>query len=203
MKQVYCLILGLVLLFGLGCALGPKEVLIDSFESEINSETVDFGASENSSITVDAAKDITVCGEQSLKITYDLRPGGYMWVARGWGLDVSGAALWEVEPQAVNWRRYKSISLSMYGRNSGGVIAFDLKDSGGEIWRFLLDDDFEGWREIICPLAEFFPRGDWQPEGAERNEILDFPIMSFQFEPRLPGGGVYYFDCLKVVKTKK
>ena len=78
--------------------------------------------------------------------------------------------------------------------------AFDIKDKGQEVWRFLLDDDFTGWKEIACSLKEFFPRKDWQPETAERNEVLDFPIMSFQFEPRLPGKGTYYFDCLKLVK---
>lgn len=203
MRYFSSLVLGLLVFLALACSPGPAQVLIDSFESEISSETVDYGASENSSISVDAAKDIKVCGEQSLKITYDLRPSGYMWIARGYGLDVKGAAVWEVEPKNISWKRYKAISLSMHGRNSGGVIALDIKDSGGEMWRFLLDDDFEGWKEIICPLAEFFPRGDWQPETAERNEILDFPIMAFQFEPRLPGAGVYYFDCLKVVKAKK
>jgi hypothetical protein len=90
----------------------------------------------------------------------------------------------------------------MYGSNSSGVIAFDLKDKGGELWRFLIDDDFSGWKEVVCPLKEFFPRGDWQPETAERNEKLDFPVTSFQFEPRLPGKGAYYFDCVKLTYIK-
>ncbi len=70
------------------------------------------------------------------------------------------------------------------------------------MWRFLLDDDFEGWKEIICPFEQFFVRGDWQPEEAIKNEIIDFPVMAFQLEPRLPGKSAYYFDCLKVIKYK-
>lgn len=184
----------------LACAPGPKEVLIDSFEGQISPETVDYGSSENSSLMVSVDKSRPVCGEQALKITYNLVPSGYMWIARGCGLDVKGAADWIVSPDEINWRSYKAISLQVYGNNSGGVIAFDIKDKGGELWRFIIDDDFSGWKEVICPLAEFFPRGDWQPQTAQRNEELDFPIMSYQFEPKLPGEGIYYFDCIKVIK---
>ena len=203
MRYFYFLILGLAVFFAVSCAFGPKEVLLDSFEGVISNETVDYGASDNSLVTVGADTTVKVCGEQSLKILYDLKPSGYMWIARGFGLDVSGAALWEVAPQDIKWKNYKSLSLSMYGNNSGGVVAFDIKDKGGEIFRFLLDDDFSGWKEIICPFDQFFVRTDWQPETAERNKAIDFPVMSFQFEPRLPGIGAYYFDCIKLVKAKK
>ena len=37
----------------------------------------------------------------------------------------------------------------------------------------------------------------------EKNEVMDFPIMSFQFEPRLYGKGLYYFDCIKLIRVKK
>lgn len=125
-----------------------------------------------------------------------------MWMARGFNLDVKGANAWEIKPEDIFWSRYNAISISMYGANTGGVIAFDIKDAQGELWRFLLEDDFDGWREVICPFKHFFDRQDWQPDDAEVNGVLDFPIVSFQFEPRLPGEGVYYFDCVKVIKTK-
>ncbi|MFA6280980.1 MAG: carbohydrate binding domain-containing protein [Candidatus Omnitrophota bacterium] len=185
-----------------GCDNAPKEVVIDSFEGPLTKETVDYGAAEGSSVKVAADTNIKICDAQSLKIEYDLKPSGYMWVARGYNLDVKGAAAWSVKPQDVKWRSYHAVSMQIYGSNSGGVIAFDLKDSGGEIWRFIIDDDFTGWKEVICPLKEFFPRKDWQPDTADKNEIMNFPIMSFQFEPRLPGKGTYYFDCIKVIKKK-
>ncbi len=203
MRRFYGLVLGLLLFFALACKQGPEEVVIDCFDGLINSETVDFGSSEDSSVSVEADKEVKVCGEQSLRIAYDLKPSGYMWIARGYGLDVKGAAQWRVEPGSIDWKRFNAIGLVMYGSNSGGVIAFDIKDAGGEMWRFLLDDDFEGWKDIICPLKQFFVRGDWQPETAERNELLDFPIMSFQFEPRLPGKGSYYFDYIRVLRIKQ
>jgi hypothetical protein len=198
MSKIQVLLLVVFSLFAANCARGPEEILLDDFEGPITPETVDFGAAQGSSLKVEAEQEIKVCGQQSLKLDYVLKPSGYMWVARGYGLDVEGASEWNLEPKAIPWRRYKTISLQMYGSNSGGVIAFDIKDSGGELWRFILDDDFTGWKEINCRFDLFFPRKDWQPDTAEKNETLDFPIMSFQFEPRLPGKGIYYFDCLKL-----
>lgn len=201
MKYAAALLLGLFILWA-GCKPAPQEVLLDSFEGLLGPETVDFGASEKSSLKVEASNAEKVCGEQALKFEYDLKPSGYMWVARGYNIDVRGAGAWLILPQDVAWQKYDTLSVYMYGSNSGGVVAFDFKDSGGEMWRFLLDDDFSGWKEINCPFEQFFVRSDWQPENATRNEILDFPIMSFQFEPRLPGKGVYYFDCIKVKRLK-
>lgn len=194
------LFFSLVLTFSfLGCSRPQKELLIDSFEGELSHNTVDYGTSEGSSLTVGPSKELKVCGEQSLKLDYNLKPSGYMWVARGFNLDVEGAARWLVPPEDIDWSAYNAFSIYMYGSNSQGIIAFDIKDAGGEMWRFLLEDDFEGWKEIVCPFNQFFVRKDWQPQDAERNEILDFPIMSFQFEPRFPPQGTYLFDCVKLV----
>jgi len=200
--RFFPLFISLFLIFSSNCAKGPSELLLDSFEGRINKETVDFGSSENSSLKVTASRDIKACGEQSLKLDYQLNPSGYMWVARGYGLDIEGAAQWLIEPEDINWAEYNAFSLSMYGHDSRGVIAFDLKDSGGELWRFFLDDDTSGWKEVVCPFTEFFPRGDWQPEGSDGNQVLDLPIVSFQLEPRIMGRGVYYFDCIKLIRIK-
>lgn len=195
-----CLILLAAMFIFAGCAKVEQEVLLDSFEGELNSETVDFGAADGSAIEVTAEKGYKTDGEQSLKLAYDLKPSGYMWAARGFNLDVKGAARWIVKPEEVKWKKYKALSFSMYGHKDGGMVAFDIKDAGGEIWRFLLDGKFEGWQEMSCPLAEFFARNDWQPQDADKNGTLDFPIMSFQFEPRLPGQVTYYFDEMKVIR---
>ena len=202
MKQAGYFSLCLIVLFLVGCSQSPKEVLLDSFEGALNKGTVDFGSAQGSLVQVFADKDKKICGEQSIKIKYNLKPSGYMWVSRGYNLDVEGAARWLVNPIDIKWSKYNSVSVQMYGSNSNGVIALDLKDKGGEIWRFLIDDDFSGWKEIICPIVEFFPRSDWQPDTAEKNEILDFPIMSFQFEPRIFGEQEFYFDCFKLVNLK-
>lgn len=204
MKSIHFLITGFLFISIMGCSSAPVEdLMIDSFEGEINKQTVDYGASDGSSVNVTADKQLKACGEQSLKIEYVLKTSGYMWIARGYNLDVKGAAQWLIEPQKINWKKYNAISLQMYGSNSGSVAAFDIKDAKGEVWRFIVDDDFSGWKEIICPFSGFFVRKDWQPDAAEKNEAMDFPIMSFQFEPRLPGKGTFYFDCIKLVKVKK
>jgi hypothetical protein len=187
----------------ISCAQPPSELMLDSFEGPLTKETVDYGAAEGSSVKVEADTNIKVCDAQAMKIEYELKPSGYMWIARGYNLDVKGAAKWLLEPKDIKWKQYNAISIQMYGEGAGGVVAFDIKDAKGEIWRFIIDDDFTGWKEITCPFKDFFVRKDWQPDSAEKNEILDFPIMSFQFEPRLPGKGLYLFDCVKLIKVKK
>ena len=203
MKKYGYFVAGLALLFFYSCAQGPEELVLDSFEGEISSATVDYGTSEGSSLEVKASQDRKIDGSQSLKVEYILKPSGYMWVARGYNLDVEGAGVWSVVPEEVPWNLYNTISVYMYGRNTDGIIAFDIKDAGGELWRFILDDNFSGWKEMVCPFSQFFVRTDWQPQSADYNKVLDFPIMSFQFEPRMPGGGVFYFDSVKLLHLKK
>jgi len=202
MKRLH-VFLGVLSLLLLSCSPAPKQLVIDSFEGELTKETVDFGAGEGSVLRVSADKTLKVCGEQSVKLDYRLGRSSYMWVARGYDLDVKGAAQWLLKPQEIKWAKYNAVSFYMYGRNSQAVFAFDLKDRGGELWRFIVDDDFQGWKQIICPFANFFPRSDWQPQTAAVNEVLDFPIMSFQFEPRLPGRGICNFDCVQLLRVKK
>ena len=202
-KNIFLAIVFSLIVSFVSCSNAPIEVMIDSFEGVIDKETVDYGTAEGSFLKVEADTGNKICDAQSLKVEYELNPSGYMWIARGYGLDVKGAAKWLIEPQNIKWRAYNAISLQMYGSNSGGVIAFDIKDKGGEIFRYIIDDDFTGWKEIVCPLKNFFARTDWQPDSAVKNEILDFPVMSFQFEPRHPGKGIYYFDCVKLIRVKK
>lgn len=203
MKRFYLFLVILLVFSSLSCAKVPDEILIDSFEGELNHETVDFGSSMGSTIKIEAEKQLKVCGEQSLKLEYLLDRDGYMWAARGYNVDVKGAGKWLKKPQAIKWRSFDAFSLYMYGSNSGGIINFDIKDAGNEMWRFVLKDNFEGWREIISPFSSFFLREDWQPQNAERNKVLDFPVMAFQFEPRLKSSGIYYFDCVKVIKSEE
>ena len=65
MKGVLSLsVLGLFVLF-CGCQPQP-DLVLDSFEGEITSKTVDFGSAEGSSVDVKASSEINLCGEQSL-----------------------------------------------------------------------------------------------------------------------------------------
>lgn len=188
MKKRFVL-LSVVLFFasvGMLYAQEKNVLVLDGFEGEIVSDpkgTIDAGAGNGSTIEVSADKDQKYSGEQSLKIVYDAVSGGYMWVARGYNLDVKGAAQWNVAPESVDWPKYKAITFYMNGSNSGANIAFDVKDASKEMFRFMIKDDFTGWKKIVCSFDQFFPRGDWQPSDADTNAVLDFPIKSFQFEP--------------------
>jgi len=179
-----------------------NELVIDSFEVEISGGpegTLDFGAGNGSSVEVTAATDIKNSGNQAIKVTYDAVSGGYMWVARGFSLDSKNAG-WLVKPEAIDWKEYSAISFYMYGSDSKARIAFDLKDNGNEMWRFLLEDNFKGWKRIVCPFNEFFARGDWQPDSSDKNATMDFPLKSYQFEVLPPAKGALYFDDVKLVK---
>jgi beta-glucosidase len=175
---------------------GP--LMLDSFENELTKQTVDFGSSADSVVEV-VASDRSVCGDQSLQLNYDLGESGYMYVARGYGLDAI-KALWEgPPPDDVDWTQYTGVSLQVYG-NATGQIAVDVKDSGNELHRVMITDDFEGWQEVVIPFGEFKAREDWQPNIADRNQSLDFPIQSFQFEHKTPGKGTVLFDCVQAVR---
>ena len=184
------------------CFAQGSSLLLDDFQGPISAGpegTVDFGAGGGSSVEVSAASDIKYSGNQSIKVVYDAVSGGYMWVARGFGLDAKNAA-WLLKPEEIKWAEYNSISFYMYGSSSKAWIAFDIKDNGNEIWRFLVEDNFTGFKQIICPFKDFFPRDDWQPDNADKNTVIDFPIKSFQFEPRPPAKGTLYFDCVELNK---
>ncbi|MFH1678989.1 MAG: carbohydrate binding domain-containing protein [Candidatus Omnitrophota bacterium] len=197
------LVISLFCVFSFVQAQEPGGLLIDSFEGIIKGGidgTVDFGAGNGSSVDVSASTDIKYCGEQAIKVAYNAASGGYIWIGRGYGLDAAGAGAWEVLPNDINWPEYSAISFYMYGQNSSRFIAFDIKDAGSEMWRFMVQDNFSGWKQVVCSFPEFYARGDWQPSTADKNANLDFPLKSFQFEPRPEGQGVLYFDCVELIK---
>ena len=184
------------------CLAEGDNLLLDDFEISVSNGpegTVDFGSGNGSTVVVTAATDVKNTGNQALKVVYDAVPGGYIYVARGTGLDAKNAN-WKINPADVKWEDYSAISFYLYGADSKAKIAFDIKDNGGEIWRFMLEDNFKGWKQIICRLDKFMVRDDWQPENADKNGQLDFPIKIFQFEPLPESKGTLYFDTVELVK---
>ena len=198
------IILVSALVFGLATFAFAQEsnLLLDDFEIGVvggPEGTVDFGAGNGSSVEVASAADTKYWNDLSLKVTYDAVTGGYIYIARGYGLDAKKAG-WNVKPETIKWDDYKAIAFYMYGRDSKERIAFDLKDNGGELWRFVSEDNFKGWKEVICPFQGFVARTDWQPEIANKNGVIDFPLQSYQFEPLPPAKGVLYFDKVELIK---
>jgi len=202
MRKIAYLCLTLFLSTASLCCAQEKGLLIDDFEGVISGGpdgTVDCGAGNGSTVEVAAAIDIAHSGKQSIKVTFDAVQDGYIWIARGFGLDAKNTA-WLVKPEDIKWAEYKAFAFYVYGNESKTKIAFDVKDSGNEIWRFMFEDNFKGWKQIVCPFGEFFARGDWQPDNADKNAVMDFPVKSFQFEPRSVAKGVLYFDDVELVK---
>jgi hypothetical protein len=200
MKTLGCLVFVFALAIAGICFAQDEGLLLDDFEGTISGGpdgTVDFGAGGGSSVDVTAATDIKYSGQQSLKVTFDAVAGGYMWVARGFGLDAKNTA-WLVKPEDIDWKKYKAFSFYVYGSDSKTNIAFDVKDSGNEILRFLFQDNFKGWKKISAPFNEFSARTDWQPDNADKNGNLDFPVKSYQFEPRPEAKGTLYFDRVEL-----
>lgn len=180
-----------------------NEILLDDFEGVISvgeGGTVDFGSGGGSTVEVSGSKETKYHGEQALEIKFDAISGGYMWVARGYDLDVKGAAAWLIEPKDIDFGKFNAISFYVYGANTGTQIAVDLVDNGYEYWRYLIDDNFTEWKEFVITFGDFFARGDWQPEKADKNAELNFPIKVFQFEPRPIGRGIIYVDYVRLVK---
>lgn len=198
-NKLLCLIAIFFLCCGISCAQAGKVLVLDDFEGDIiQGQTIDAGAGSGSSIEVSGDKMIKECGEQSFKITYDAVAGGYMWAARGFGLDVKGAAQWSAKPEQVDWSKYGALSFYMKGSALKARMAFDVKDAGGEIFRFMVTDDSDSWKLVICPFDQFFARGDWQPDNAEKNGTLDFPIKSFQFEMIAVSKGTVNIDEVRL-----
>jgi len=195
-------ILAAVFFFQSGALKANESLLIDNLEITVTGGTqgtVDFGSGGDSSVEVSSESSIKNQGDQSVKVVYDAVDGGYIWIARGTGLDASNAD-WTTEVKDIDWDKYNAISVYVYGENSGSSIAFDLKDSGSEMWRYIITDDFDGWKQIVFPFDQFYARSDWQPASADNNSQMDFPVKSYQFEPLAPGKGIFYFDQVELLK---
>jgi hypothetical protein len=179
-----------------------QALLIDDFEGVISGGpdgTVDFGSGGGSSVEVTAASEIKQSGAQVLKVNFYAVDGGHMWVARGFGLDARNSA-WLVKPEDIKWKSYSAISFYMFGNDSKADLAFDIKDSGNEIWLYMINDNFKGWKQVVCKFSDFVCRTDWQPDNADKNSRLDFPVKSYQWELRPVAQQVFYFDEVKLLK---
>lgn len=181
---------------GAGNADDSRNVLVlDDFEGEITAgRTIDAASGNGSTVVVAADDTQKTSGEQSLKISYDAVPGGYIRVARGYGLDAEDAGRWLAEPVDINWDSYGAISFSFLGSATGAKIAFDVQDANNEAFRFIITDDSRTWKTVVCTFDNFLSRDDWQPANAVIDAILDFPIKSFQFEPVAVNAGSFNID---------
>ncbi|MCA9401016.1 MAG: hypothetical protein KC713_05280, partial [Candidatus Omnitrophica bacterium] len=57
------------------------------------------------------------------------------------------------------------------------------------------------WQTIQAPFNKFTSREDWQPQTATVDQVMDFPLKSFQFEPKKSGKGELFIDCVFLVDS--
>ncbi|MGD0336535.1 MAG: carbohydrate binding domain-containing protein, partial [Candidatus Omnitrophota bacterium] len=206
----------IILFFCAGIAITPapsqaQGLLLDDFEGEISSGpggTVNSSAGGGSSVEVAASPAIKYSGKQALKITYKAVPLAPSYIVVIRNSHAGSSTNWLAEPEGIIWQDYNAIAFYTYGSDSKTRIAFDIIDSGFEVWRFIFEDNFIGWKQVICPFNEFQPRSDWQPDNADKNHTLDFPIKEFRIDPLIkppPGGnikdGTFYFDKVELIAS--
>jgi hypothetical protein len=170
--------------------LGENKILIDDLEGDI---ACDNGAGNGAEIQVtfskkDAAPDEVYSGNQAMKISYDKTYGGYMFCARGFGLTPAvempqEKLQWSTSPDKIDFSKYNSFGFYFKGENTGNTIAVDVFDKDREIFRYEFNDDSSDWKEMTIPFSSFKLRTDYQPDWNKSNKAIDFPIVTYQFEP--------------------
>lgn len=85
-----------------------------------------------------------------------------------------------------DWSAYTHICLFWYGGNSGLSINFRIKTTGSAYRKFIIVDDFTGWKRIVRELAN----GDLADVGAVDLSLVE--ILEFYGEPTAPF--TFYID---------
>ncbi|MCK5707597.1 MAG: CIA30 family protein [Candidatus Aureabacteria bacterium] len=170
--------------------LSGNKLLIDDLEGNI---LTDSGYGNRAELSVsfilkkDCSEDIHT-GNQAIKLTYDKTYGGYMYCARGFGLTPSvkipqEKLIWTVKPDEIDFNKYNAFGFYIKGDNTGNTIAVDLFDKDKEVFRYMITDDSKSWKEIVIPFNKFISRNDYQSNSSKSNKKIDFPILTYQFEP--------------------
>lgn len=172
-----------VVLFAGNVRAGDSLVIADFEDSK---RPVITYAGPGSTMTAEYQTAIVHGGKQALKTKMDTSN----WA--GTLIELSGAT--------ADWTGYSKLKLWVYGSKSGRRFNIDLEEKGKEQCRYTITDDFEGWKEFVIKLSEFLPRTDWQPNDADKNGKLDFPLKTIQFFTSASFGSTLYFDDISIEK---
>jgi beta-glucosidase len=198
-KSVGFLALVITLTFLAGCASeskkatakeeGSKEakpvaesILITDFEDS-SQELITY-AGPQSKVTAVYSTEQAKSGKQSAKVTHNTK-------------DWAGALV-VVPKEKGNWTGMKTYRMWVYGSGSNSKFYVDLEDAQKEQFRYVLTDDFKGWKEIVIPLSDFKWRTDWQAPDAVLNKKFDFPMMTVQFCTANLANCTLYFDDIVI-----
>lgn len=176
-------------------SLGENKLLIDDLEGNI---AADNGCGNGAECSITFVKKETspadvYSGNQAMKITYDKSFGGYMFCARGFGLKPAMETpeeklVWTVAPESIDFQKFNAFGFYIKGNNTNNTVAVDILDKDREIFRYIFSDDSSDWKEMVISFSQFISRDDYQPNWDKRNKMIDFPIVTYQFEP-LEGTG--------------
>ncbi|MGE5483061.1 MAG: carbohydrate binding domain-containing protein [Bacteroidota bacterium] len=161
-------------------------VIADEFtEAEMSLGTPYAGPASSIKITV--VDDPTAHGQRALRIDS---------VTKDWnGVPISAAG-----DKEFDWSDYRALSMWVYGTNSGVGFFVELNDKGEEHFRSpLIVDDFIGWKQIVIPFEEFLSRDDWQPDTADMDLEITWPIRDFQPFTGASGEGYILIDLIEVI----
>ena len=85
---------------------------------------------------------------------------------------------------SMDWSTWLGVTFWVYGADSGGVLLFEIQENRNpgsmvndvEVWSYSFQDNFTGWKTVLCPLEQISPQGDWErrpagwpiPDGSTR-----------------------------------
>ena len=134
------------------------------------------GSGTSGTLSISISDDSTeyLRGSNSLKITVD-NTGTY---------DV--VYIYHNFSSTQDWSGYEFITLWFYGSGTGDDIGVKIQDSGGNVSRWWITDDFIGWRRFILPLKH----PDTTPTGTEADlsQVIQIAIDNIQTT------GTWYLD---------
>jgi len=134
------------------------------------------GSGTSGTLSISISDDSTeyLRGSNSLKITVD-NTGTY---------DV--VYIYHNFSSTQDWSGYEFITLWFYGSGTGDDIGVKIQDSGGNVSRWWITDDFIGWKRFILPLKH----PDTTPTGTEADlsRVIQIAIDDIQTT------GTWYLD---------
>ncbi len=165
-----------------------KSTMIDSFETGGASSWKPF--TTGGSTISDASAPLAADGATaSTEITYSVPTGGSAGLER----DLT-------PPQS--WSADSSLTLWVYGRQTGHSFLVQVYDAGNERWESRFHVNFTGWKQISIPLASL-TAASWQPPTARVDGVRDFAgVNGIALVPSEgAGSGVVNVDELALAPT--
>jgi len=175
--------LGLVISVTAPAFSAPSSPMVISDFEDPHQEIITF-AGPNSSVKTEFEKTIVHGGSQALKVTE---------LCSDWA-----GALIKVDAKAGDWSEYTTLTLWIYGSNTGDSFNIDLEDKGLEQFRYTMTNNFTGWKKFSIPIASIAKRGDYQAPNAKQNGKIDWPLNTIQFFTSSHFHGTLIFDDITV-----